>query len=73
MGRKKIYEHTKVYEAGAPRLVTRVAPDVLEWIESRPEGTRPYIERVVRADREATANGAEKGTVPGDAGRPAEA
>lgn len=51
-GPKATYEKTKDYHRGAPRLATRVDPDVLEWIESRPEGTRPYLERIVRQDRE---------------------
>lgn len=54
MGRKKLYENAKDYEAGAPRLVTRVDPEVLEWIESRPEKPRPYIEKLVKADKAAT-------------------
>lgn len=41
----------KGYQRGAPRLATRVDPDVLEWVESQLEGTRPYIERIVREDR----------------------
>ena len=53
MGRKKVYEHSKDYEAGAPRLVTRVDPEVLEWIESRDQKPRPYIEKLVRADKAA--------------------
>lgn len=50
-GPKATYEKTRGYHRGAPRLATRVDPDVLEWIESRPEGTRQYIERIVRQDR----------------------
>ena len=51
-GPKPTFEKTKGYHRGAPRLATRVAPDVLEWVESRPEGTRPYIEQLVRDDRD---------------------
>lgn len=53
-GPKATYEKTKDYHRGAPRLATRVDPDVLEWIDSRSEGVRQYIERLVRADRERT-------------------
>ena len=51
-GPKPKYESNGGYQRGAPRLATRVDPDVLEWIESRAEGTRSYIERLVRQDRE---------------------
>lgn len=51
-GPKATYEKTKDYHRGAPRLATRVDPDVLEWIESRPEGTRSYLERIVRQDQQ---------------------
>lgn len=51
-GPKPKYESSAGYQRGAPRLATRVDPDVLEWIESRAEGTRSYIERLVRVDRE---------------------
>lgn len=50
-GPKPKYESNGGYQRGAPRLATRVDPDVLDWIESRVEGTRPYIERLVREDR----------------------
>lgn len=56
-GPKPKFDVAKGYQRGAPRLATRVDPDVLEWIESRPEGTRPYIERVVREERERTLGG----------------
>jgi len=56
-GPKPKFDIAKGYQRGAPRLATRVDPDVLEWIESRPEGTRPYIERVVREDRARTRDG----------------
>lgn len=58
-GRKKVYDSSKGYDKGAPRLATRVDPDVLEWVESRPEGKRPYIERVVREDKAKTENSRE--------------
>lgn len=51
-GPKATFEKTKDYHRGAPRLATRVDPDVLEWIESRPEGTRTFLERIVREDRD---------------------
>ena len=50
-GPKATYKKTRGYHRGAPRVATRGDPDVLEWIESRPEGTRQYIERIVRQDR----------------------
>lgn len=56
-GPKATYEKTKDYHRGAPRLATRIDPDVLEWIESQPEGTRPYLERIVRRDRELAGQG----------------
>ena len=52
-GRKRQYE-SKGYQDGAPRLATRIAPDVLDWVQTRPEGVRPYLERVVREDRQRT-------------------
>lgn len=51
-GRPRQYEPNKPYQGGAPRLATRVDPDVLKWTETQPEGTRPFIERVVRKDRD---------------------
>lgn len=58
-GPKPQYERQKPYELGAPRLATRVSPEVLEWIQKpggqkRPEGTRPYIERIVLEDKVRT-------------------
>lgn len=50
-GRKPKYEQLTAYQDGAPRLSTRVDPDVLEWAKSREEGVRKYIERLIRADR----------------------
>jgi len=55
-GPKPKYESNGGYQRGAPRLATRVDPDVLEWIESRSEGTRSYIEKLVREDRRRTSS-----------------
>ena len=56
-GRKKVYESDKTYHEGAPRLATRVAPDVLEWIEAQPEGKRLFIEQLVREHRDTITHG----------------
>jgi hypothetical protein len=53
-GPKPQYQHEKRYQAGAPLLTTRINPETLDWIQSRPEGTRPYLERVVGEDRKRT-------------------
>ena len=71
-GPKPTYERRSGYAKGAPRLATRVDPDVLEWVESRPEGARPYIQRIVREDRartlaenpETAAEGVEENSAP---------
>lgn len=70
-GRPKVYSEA---DYGAPRLTVRVAPDVHDHVTTRPEGARAYLERVVRADREATATG-EDGSKPvlGDSERAEEA
>lgn len=49
-GRKRQYE-SKGYQDGAPRLATRVDPEVLDWVQSRPEGVRPYLERLAKLDK----------------------
>lgn len=49
-GRKRQYE-SKGYQDGAPRLATRVDPEVLDWVQSRPEGVRPYVERLAKLDK----------------------
>ncbi len=49
-GPKPTYEKVRPNERGAPRLTTRLDPVVLDWINSRPEGVRPYLERVVTED-----------------------
>ncbi len=54
-GPKPTYEKRSANERGAPRLISRVDPDVLEWATSRPEGTRQYLERLIRADRDSNA------------------
>lgn len=51
-GPKPIYEKDKPYNRGAPRLVTRLLPSALDWVESRPEGVRPYLERIIFEDRD---------------------
>ncbi|MBN9419316.1 MAG: hypothetical protein J0I12_27920 [Candidatus Eremiobacteraeota bacterium] len=51
-GPKRKFERDKHYVAGAPILNTRIDPDKLDWVKSRPEGTRPYLERIIGEDRE---------------------
>lgn len=46
------YAVAKGFPRGAPRLATRVDPDVLEWVQIQPEGVRQYIQRLVREDRQ---------------------
>lgn len=48
-GRKKQYETER---DGAPLLQTRINPDKLAWVKTRPEGTRPYLERIIGEDKE---------------------
>ena len=50
-GPKATYEHEKRYQSGAPLLTTRIDPEALDWVKSRPEGTRPYLERIIGEDR----------------------
>lgn len=57
-GPRPKFDKLTPYQDGAPRLATRVDPDVLDWVTTRPEGTRKYVERVVRDDR-ARTNGGE--------------
>ncbi len=54
VGRKPVYSKSNSYSRGAPRLATRIDPEALEWIESRPEGVRPYLERIVLADKRSS-------------------
>lgn len=51
-GPKRKFERDKHYVAGAPILNTRIDPDKLAWVKSRPEGTRLYLERIVGEDKE---------------------
>lgn len=53
-GPKAKYQHEKRYQAGAPLLTTRINPETLDWIRTRPEGTRTYLERIVGEDMERT-------------------
>ena len=53
-GRKQKYPRLTSYQDGAPLLTTRIDPDKLEWVKSRPEGTRPYLERIIGEDRDRT-------------------
>jgi len=55
MGRPKVYDNEEG-RRGAPKLTVRLASDVYEHIERQPEGPRPYLERVVREDRERATN-----------------
>ena len=57
-GRPKQYEKWSNTERGAPKLVVRVSPDVKEWVETRPEKPRDYIERLVRTDRDQSQDSA---------------
>lgn len=51
-GPKPQYEHQKKYQSGAPLLTTRIHPDALDWVTSRPEGARPFLERIIFEDRD---------------------
>lgn len=70
-GRPRLYP-ARENDKGAPKFTVRVAPDVHEHIQSRPEGPRAYIERVVRKDRDEES---ATGSLPlvGDAEQAAEA
>ena len=41
----------KRYPSGLPILNTKIDPEALNWITSRPEGTRAYLERLVAEDK----------------------
>ncbi len=64
-GRKQVYEKKVDYDRGAPKLMTRVDPDVLEWVQGQPEGIRKYIEKVIREDR-ARRQGGDSNPTTGD-------
>ena len=51
-GRKQKYDQLTPYQDGAPLLTTRIDPEKLAWVKSQPEGTRPYLERIIGEDRE---------------------
>lgn len=48
-GRPKLYSGS---EPGAPKITVRFSQDVYEWLKSREEGVRSYIERLIREDWE---------------------
>lgn len=50
MGRPKKF----VDRDGSPQLTTRLDPPIYDRIKNHPEGTRPYIERLVTEDAERT-------------------
>ena len=50
-GPKPKYEKSKSGERGAPRLITRIDPELLKWAKDQPEGVREYIERLIRQDK----------------------
>lgn len=54
-GPKPTYPKYRPTQDGAPLLATRVSPEVYEWARSRPEGTRPYLERIILEDKGRTS------------------
>lgn len=54
-GPKPKYKQYRASQDGAPQLVSRVCPEVYEWARSRPEGTRPYLERIILEDKGRTS------------------
>jgi hypothetical protein len=52
-GPKPKYEHLRPNQDGAPSITVRFEPEIYEWVRSRPEGTRPYLERIILADKNA--------------------
>lgn len=48
-GRPKLYNGS---EPGAPKITVRFSQDVYEWLKSREEGVRSYLERLIRKDWE---------------------
>lgn len=65
-GRKLRYAQQSPHQGGAPKLITRVEPEILNWIHSRPEGTRPYIERLVTEDKDRSHLAPAESTSPED-------
>lgn len=49
-GRPQVYNEGR---PGAPRITTRLAPDLHTYLTNRPEGVRPYLELLLRRDKEA--------------------
>jgi hypothetical protein len=49
--KKPVNPQDKRFPSGAPLLTTRMDPEMLNWITSRPEGTRTYLERLVSEDK----------------------
>jgi hypothetical protein len=59
-GPKPKYEQYRASQDGAPQLTSRVCPEAYEWARSRPEGTRPFLERVILEDKERASHGEGK-------------
>ena len=53
-GPKPKYEYLRPNQGGAPSMTIRLEPDIHEWVKSRPEGPRPYLERVIGEDMKRT-------------------
>lgn len=49
-GRPQVYHEN---HPGAPKVTTRLSPDLHAYLTSRPEGVRPYLEALLRKDKEA--------------------
>lgn len=65
-GRPRLYPKRE-NRRGAPQLVVRVDVDVYEHVTSRPEGARPYLEQLVRKDRDqglVAVDGQSDGSLP---------
>ena len=66
-GPKPRYQQSKPDKNGAPLLASRVEPEAFEWAKSRPEGTRPFLERIILEDKRKATSSASAGLkdVPG--------
>ena len=53
-GPKPTYLNQAPYQEGAPKLISRLDPSLIEWVASRPEGKRPYLERIIGQDKRRT-------------------
>ncbi len=59
-GPKAKYEHLRPNQDGAPSITTRLDPEALDWVKSQPEGTRPYLERIILADKKSRSTQQDK-------------